>query len=687
MMKKSGWLLICIVLLFLLGGCTLRYTAQEGSPIEPITPDAEESQSSAVGQFNVKSTEVQITDLAVTNDGSLTVVGTAAKIVYLLQHNGTALWERQLSAVPNKTYLDPEGRFLLIGTDDGRLIRMTTEKAESFTHQFDAPITQVSVSAGGNLMLVVLSDGGEESRDRAVLVDLQGKELWEKEADTIVNVRIAGEDNRLVLNWQEDGTSYLGAYTVEGEALWEVTQGSELNLDNSGQIIVASQEDKIVRYGQNASEIWGYVTHGTVERVVMAQSGLYLAALVKDKATQNKDLLYLNMEGRKLWQKRLPAGADFLVSEDGNRVIVSSWQEYQDDVTNIYIYNQQGEEINALDVAGRAQKMAYASKAGTLVLGLEDGSIFFLNTEEKKVPVEEPAADETLTDFYHPVLFSKKEGDTHLQLFFFDENASYLIPVTRIIKKGQSLLQDTISELVRGPAQNSGLLRTIPKDAVINVKIVENTVLIDLPAALDQAAGSTFLTGVLNSLLYTVSAAVETNTAVQEIRFLVDGQEKETFGREGILLEESYSPRSVFRPEKGVLLFYPRRTGERYYLLPASITFPDVKQAALLQAIVQTVVSEYNSNFRALLSVNSVLVDKQTAVVDFSAAFNDLLAGTPEAAARAAVLRDALALSLMENAAVTTVRFTVNGNAPQALPNYLLWELQVTRPYYINPEN
>ncbi|NLN07567.1 MAG: GerMN domain-containing protein, partial [Firmicutes bacterium] len=460
-----------------------------------------------------------------------------------------------------------------------------------------------------------------------------------------------------------------------------------LNLDNSGRIVVASQGGKIVRYGQDASEIWGYATHGEVKRVVMAQSGLYLAALIKDDATQNEDLLYLNMEGRKLWQKRLPVGADFLVSEDGNRVIVSSWQEYQDDVTNIYIYNQQGEELNALDVAGRAQKMAYASKAGTLVLGLEDGSIFFLNTEDKKIPVEEPVTAETLTDYYHPALFSKKEGETHLQLFFFDENARYLIPVTRIVKKSQSLLQDTISELVRGPAQNSGLLRTIPKDATINVKIVENTVLIDLPAALDQMAGSTFLTGVLNSLLYTVSAAVETNTAVQGISFLVDGQEKDTFGREEILLDKSYSPRSVFRPEKGVLLFYPRRTGERYYLLPAGKTFPEMKQEELLQAITQTVVSEYNSTFRTQLSVNSVIIDKQTVIVDFCAAFDALLTDTPVAAARAAVLRDALALSLMENAAITRVRFTVNGTLPQALPHFLPWEMQVTRPYYINPEN
>ena len=95
-------------------------------------------------------------------------------------------------------------------------------------------------------------------------------------------MRIAGPDNRLMLYWKENGISYLGAFTTEGEALWEVAQGSQLNLDNSGRIVVASQGGKIVRYGQDASEIWGYATHGEVKRVVMAQSGLYLAALIKD---------------------------------------------------------------------------------------------------------------------------------------------------------------------------------------------------------------------------------------------------------------------------------------------------------------------------------------------------------------------------------------------------------------------
>ena len=89
------------------------------------------------------------------------------------------------------------------------------------------------------------------------------------------------------------------------------------------------------------------------------------------------------MAGEKLWQKALPVGADVLVSADGSRIIVASWGQFQEDVTKITVYDQQGQVINILDVTGRAQKMAFAAKSGTLVIGLYDGNIYFLDVYEK----------------------------------------------------------------------------------------------------------------------------------------------------------------------------------------------------------------------------------------------------------------------------------------------------------------
>ena len=64
-----------VLLALLLTGCFSQYATNSGTPIDPIVAGAEEVKSPAVGQFNVKNSEVQLTDISVTADGSLTVVG------------------------------------------------------------------------------------------------------------------------------------------------------------------------------------------------------------------------------------------------------------------------------------------------------------------------------------------------------------------------------------------------------------------------------------------------------------------------------------------------------------------------------------------------------------------------------------------------------------------------------------
>ena len=86
-----------------------------------------------------------------------------------------------------------------------------------------------------------------------------------------------------------------------------------------------------------------------------------------------------------LWQLRLPVDANVIVSADGERIIAASWQQYQEDITSISVYNREGEIIQSLGIAGRVQKMAYANRSNTLVLGLDDGGIYFIEVTEKEM--------------------------------------------------------------------------------------------------------------------------------------------------------------------------------------------------------------------------------------------------------------------------------------------------------------
>src|SRR5690554_6711354 len=122
MMKKyTKYKLITIMLIaiFLSTSCSLQIATDEGKPIEPLVSGAEEESNFSVGQFTVKSRDVQITDLAVTAAGDLAVVATAAKEVYMLGEDGKPLWENQQDTVPLQTYIADDGSFVAIGTEGG----------------------------------------------------------------------------------------------------------------------------------------------------------------------------------------------------------------------------------------------------------------------------------------------------------------------------------------------------------------------------------------------------------------------------------------------------------------------------------------------------------------------------------------------------------------------------------------
>ncbi|GFP26470.1 hypothetical protein HKBW3S25_01964, partial [Candidatus Hakubella thermalkaliphila] len=180
---------------------------------------------------------------------------------------------------------------------------------------------------------------------------------------------------RIFVNWQEGGEPAISAYSAQGENLWDLRRHDHMAIDGNGKMMVSVQGNEVRRYSQAGTAIGSSSIIGKVNQVIMAETGAFFGVLATDEATLNQDLLYFDSDGNKLWNKRLPNGSDVLLSADGLRIIVASWHQYRDDVTQVVIYNQLGQQINLLDVTGRVQKMALADRGDTLVLGLEEGSI------------------------------------------------------------------------------------------------------------------------------------------------------------------------------------------------------------------------------------------------------------------------------------------------------------------------
>jgi germination protein M len=674
-----------VLFLLPLAGCGQQQIAN-GSPIEPIIPGEQKGELQALqGRFSVKSADIQIHDLSVTADGSLAVVGSASRAVYLLERDGKPRWEKPLSSQPVKTYLDPTGSFMVIGTSHGKLLILSIDGAIRTEQNFDAPISTLSVAGGGELVLIGLSPEDPQEPDKVVLMDKAGRIRWEASFEEVLDAKIVGSDNRIFVNRRENDIDFLTAFDVGGNELWEMENHTLLSLDGSGRMLASSRGEEVIMYNKDGRQLWKYTTAGLVKRVILARDGLYVGALVTDVATQQQELLYFDKEGKLLWSKRLPDDSEVLVSSDGRRVLVASWRQYRDDATQIFVYNNRGMEVNALEVAGRAQRMALADREGTLVLGLEDGSIYFLNVSEQTVSNGEvtAAGPQRLLDFYTPVSFGREEGESRLTLFFFDETAQVLVPVTRRIKRTQSLLRPSIEELIRGPVQGSQLQRTIPKDAEISATIQDGAVQVNLPTSLDEMGGTTFLLGVLDSLLLTVSQF----PTVEQIRFTVGGEEKETFGREGILIDEAYNPRRFGRQYDEQLLFIPTSSGARMYLLPVTKEFLPLKEKALVETLVTHILSESTAFLPNNVKLKSVRLEDSIVYLDFNEEFSRLVADNPQAAARAAILRDAFALSIAENLPYVTMHITVEGKPLRRPADFLPWQLTLSRPYFINLED
>jgi len=203
---------------------------------------------------------------------------------------------------------------------------------------------------------------------------------------------------------------------------------------------------------------------------------------------------------------------------------------------------------------------------------------------------------------------------------------------------------------------------------------------LNLPSSLDELSGSTFLGGILDSLLLTVSQF----PTVRQIEFTVNGERRAAFGQEGLNIGEAFTPTRFGQRQGERLVFLPSRSEARYYLRPESVSGITLQGEALIENLVRYILTQSSQLFS--LNFASVRIENEIVYLDFTDSFQNLLADNMAAAARAALLRDALALTILENAPYAKIRITVNGRPPVQPEHFLPWEITVSRPYFLNLE-
>lgn len=131
---------------------------------------------------------------------------------------------------------------------------------------------------------------------------------------------------------------------------------------------------------------------------------------------------------------------------------------------------------------------------------------------------KEPPPEVTVTPPPRPA--SGIEGSA-IRLFYYDTQAIYMVPLTRILPEGEDTASRIFEELAIGPRDNANLIRTIPGDTrLISAEVEGSLLTLDWSGELTSYGGGSILEmGIVLSILNTARQV----PGVEMVQMLIDG--------------------------------------------------------------------------------------------------------------------------------------------------------------------
>jgi len=640
------------------------------------------------GRFSVLNPEMKIFSLAVSASGSDILFSSDARFVHMLDDEGRLKWEVFFEGLPVTAELSADGSYIAVGTDIGGLHFMSREGRLLWEKSFGGPVEKVALAPKGGFMAVSVKE--DEGSYRLYGLNKWGAFLWEKETGPLAEIYLFGEKDTLyyleknsVQKEEEEKKNTLTALR-EKEILWE-KKASLADVSGDGRF-AALYDGKILSFyalGEIPTLLWEKPLGQKISYLKLTENAEQIFAYSAFPGT-GSNLFVFQREGHLCWDKKIPSGSLLQLSRFGERLVASSWQEYSEDLSKVLVLDNAGNTLQEIELASRIEKLSLSQDGNILALAGSEGNIFILDipsaffSPEAETPGE---AAERPRELYRPVTYSSGEGERFITLYFYDEYAVRLIPVSRSIKNSSPLLQAAVSELVKGPSRVSGLSRTIPKDAHIEVSYEDGIVTVDLPAELNELSGGRRVEGIIESLILTVSQF----PSVEGIRFLVGGKKARSFGAEGFIIEGVFPSRPA--AEGKTILYLPYRSGERYFLLPREVV-PLGNTLSTPWDLLQLLLQESGRYLKVVPEVKEISFNGDEIILDWDASFLELF--PPEASAKdkslAALFIDAVLLTLCSNYRQKSLVFYVEGELWEPPADYTLPELTFKFPFYINPE-
>ncbi|MEW5783645.1 MAG: GerMN domain-containing protein [Bacillota bacterium] len=673
------WLL-GLALVFILAGLAIYglrlfdLVSESGMPVEPQVLNSDNS------LFDLWFTGAEIYDLSVDRNTTGILFSASNNKVSLLDRDRRLRWEKNFTTQPLQAKLSSCGGYLAVGTAGGSLFFMSADQQIMWENQQTEAVYRVAVSANGNWVAA----GRGNMEENAHFLDLysqDGELKWSKSTLPLLKLFLAGEQadqGQVFYSQQLNDSAVTGAYSLEnGDPLWSHEGDVLAAISRMGSRLAAIDGKKLRIYNYLGELLWESELPNTIEKVVFNPQN-YNVLLYGTSDGAGENFFYYKADGELLWKMRIADGSLFSFTADGRHIVTSSWRHYKEDYTQMVLIDESGSEINSWEVAMRVEFLVVSNNRRYIVVGGEDGYIDIVDLqahfaqEEERISLRGPD--------YSPLITEPGADSKRITLYFIGESEN-LIPVSRNVGLTENTIRLAIEELIRGPARDSSLFRTFPKEALVDLRFFEDQgrLVLDISPEVATMAGSAQTWAALESLRYTIGSFPQ----IREFYITVNNQIIEVFG-DGLIVEQPLRPGRWQKP-----LFLPVLAGDRYYLVPREVQdlkAEDKDLDGLLHLAIRNLRTFYfvPGDLRLL----GVETNSGTVTLNLNESVRVLFPvnGGEEERMHAALLLDALILTAYENSSAHKIEILVEGEAWSPPEGYPALSRTFYGFYFINPE-
>ncbi len=643
--------------------------------IDPQTSDQAE------GLYDLWFSSVEIYDISVDHNMERILFSADNNTVNLLDRERRLSWDKSFETEPNQARISSCGNYAAIGTAGGRLHFTSVDQVFAWDDE-GHPVKHISVSPNASWIAAAraLPDQDQYQLD---LYDHDGNLMWSLETDPIKNLYLTSEyleQANIYFTTEKEERKSVSAVNLDGDQLWGLEEKTLAAVSRHGSRLIAYHDNTVTVYDSLGYPMWSTSMPFEPSQVVFNPQNYNRVLIYGSREGSGENLFYYDFADDLLWMSRIADGSLFSFTADGQHILTSSWRHYKEDYTQMKLLNRDGIELNSWEVAMRVEHLLLSGHPHLAVVCGEDGYIDLVDLQP--LLIAEGSNDQRDVKHYKPVKVGKRAGESKVTLYFID-NDDNLIPVTRTISETEEPINAALEELIRGPARDSALFRTIPdKDITAEAELdrENNTLTIDFSPDLLDVNGASQSRAIYDSLIYTVSQFLNGDEAIY---LTLEGEIIESIGPE-LELNQPLQPVKLENP-----VFLPVITDNRYYLkVEEGADSGDAETS--LSALINKTLHACRSLpfFPTNVDLKGFDQTSEQVQINLNSPFKSVFPEDPteKEHSQAMLVLDALFTTVFENSRAQRVEILIDGEPWTTPAGYPSISRFFRQPAFINPE-